>query len=111
MTAGKRSGNFYGLGTYLGLAGAVLESKPTLYLGRISYGIYVYHLLVPAVFRPVLSVLGVTLAPKGIAEFMVFTSLTIATASLSWTFLERPINQLKQRFAPASAPAALPTPK
>ena len=82
-----------------GLGRRVLEAKPILYLGKISYGVYVYHLLVPGVFGPVLDALGVRLPPKGIVEFLVFSALAIGVASLSWFCIERPINRLKRHFS------------
>jgi peptidoglycan/LPS O-acetylase OafA/YrhL len=85
-----------------GVVRHVLEAKPILYLGRISYGIYVYHLLIPEVFGPVLKALGADLAPKGPAEFLIYSSLTVAVASASWFAIERPINRLKHRLATAA---------
>jgi peptidoglycan/LPS O-acetylase OafA/YrhL len=82
-----------------GVGKLILEARPILYLGRISYGIYVYHLLVPDVFGPALDALGVQLAPKGIVAFLVFSSLTVVLASASWFLIENPINRLKRRFS------------
>jgi peptidoglycan/LPS O-acetylase OafA/YrhL len=38
---------------FRGVAGAVLQTRPLLYLGKISYGIYVYHELTPISCLPV----------------------------------------------------------
>jgi peptidoglycan/LPS O-acetylase OafA/YrhL len=81
-----------------GVGRRVLEARPILYLGKISYGIYVYHLLVPGTFGPALQAVGLLFAPRGIIEFLVYSSITIGIASLSWTYFEHPINRLKRRF-------------
>jgi peptidoglycan/LPS O-acetylase OafA/YrhL len=82
-----------------GVGRSVLEAAPIRYLGRISYGLYVYHLLVPGVFGPLLGTLGLRLAPKGVVEFLLYSLITIGVASLSWAWIEHPINRLKRRFA------------
>lgn len=63
--------------------GRFLAWKPVVYLGMISYGLYVYHLPVYQLvsWQPIPAVL-----------------ITIAVASLSWHFYEKPINSLKRRF-------------
>jgi peptidoglycan/LPS O-acetylase OafA/YrhL len=66
-----------------------------VYLGRISYGLYVFHLMfimmfdVAAVHEP-----GV----RG-ARTVLALLATIATAAVSYHFLERPFLRLKQAFA------------
>jgi peptidoglycan/LPS O-acetylase OafA/YrhL len=69
-------------------AGAVLRWTPLVYLGRISYGMYLWHMLVigavPADDWPLMIVL-------------VFPG-TIALAALSFHFVEKPFLRLKSRF-------------
>ncbi len=63
--------------------GRFLSWRPLLYLGMISYGLYVYHLPIYELAwkQPILS-----------------TLLTIGVASISWYFYEKPINSLKRHF-------------
>jgi len=77
----------------------ILGNRPIVYLGRISYGIYVYHLFMPDLLRPVFALLGADVAPRGLLEFAVSTAATVVVASLSWHFVERPLMRLKHRFA------------
>lgn len=83
-----------------GAVGALLESKPIRYLGKISYGLYVIHLMIPRLWmifdRHVFGRAHVL--PDAEARFVVYLAVTIALASLSWHFYERPINRLKRRF-------------
>lgn len=90
-----------GLG-FKGLAGKVLELKPLNYLGKITYGIYVYHNFAPLILVPVLSRFGYELRIPGFTNFILSGLLTILVASLSWHWLEQPINNLKRHFQYAS---------
>jgi peptidoglycan/LPS O-acetylase OafA/YrhL len=73
-----------------------------VYLGRISYGLYVFHLFALALMAQllVIPVLGVQLsfALRTILAFV----LTVALAAISYRVLELPFLRLKERFRPAS---------
>ena len=79
-----------------GFRGAIrrlfFEFPPSVYLGRISYGVYIYHFFVPDFVRR----LG--LEDGSIPFLALCFAVTIAVASLSWFLLEKPINSLKNRF-------------
>ena len=86
-----------------GQVGRVLESAPLRYLGTISYGIYVYHLLLPVIVPKIARRLGYPdlLAPLGDQTFpflLTYGLLTVVIAAASWHWLEAPINRLKDRF-------------
>jgi peptidoglycan/LPS O-acetylase OafA/YrhL len=74
-----------------------LEWKVLRYLGRISYGLYVYHF--PVVwFALRIRDLGVDeSAVKPLGALMTFTG-TLILASLSYFLMEKPILSLKDRF-------------
>lgn len=90
-----------GLG-FKGLAGKVLEWRPLIYLGKITYGIYIYHYFPPLILVPLLSRFGYEMPVPGFTSFVLSGLLTIAVASLSWHWLEQPINNLKRYFQYAS---------
>ncbi len=82
---------FYGVQSFTG-------KSPLVYLGRISYGLYVYHLLALQVCEVALRrshLHGVTYALVQMAMAML---LTIGLAALSYRFLETPFLRLKSRF-------------
>ncbi len=85
-----------------------LEWRPLRYLGKISYGLYVYHF--PIVwFAGRLADLGIT--PPILQSLSALVALfgTILIASLSFHFLERPITNLKDRWFPLK-PSSPPEP-
>lgn len=86
-----------------GLAGSVLNNRSLQYIGRISYGIYVFHMLVPGYAVPLLlrmtQRLGVTLTLGYWSHRLVSLVVLLALASLSWYILEKPINELKRYFS------------
>jgi peptidoglycan/LPS O-acetylase OafA/YrhL len=86
-----------------GVAGRVLELAPLRYLGTISYGIYVYHRMLPDLLPRAARHLGYAdlLAPLGdqtIPYVIFYTAASVAVAALSWHWFEGPINRLKARL-------------
>jgi peptidoglycan/LPS O-acetylase OafA/YrhL len=91
---------------FKGWAGGFLQLSPMVYLGKISYGLYVFHNL--AVYGLVfavreLHVPAVLLTVPWIHRLCLLV-LTISAAAVSWHFYEKPLNDLK-RFFPYNAPA------
>jgi peptidoglycan/LPS O-acetylase OafA/YrhL len=80
------------------IGGKILGCSTLVYLGKISYGIYVYHYFSPYIVRSVSNMLNVELHRNGLAEFILFTALTVMMASFSWYIFEAPINRLKRHF-------------
>lgn len=80
-----------------GWLGAVFKAKVFDYIGRISYGIYLYHLVFPWVLQ---RTLGIQLG-HSVPSFFITAALAIAVSSISWHVLEKPVNRLK-RLRPSS---------
>jgi peptidoglycan/LPS O-acetylase OafA/YrhL len=74
-----------------GVAGLVLSNPAVRYIGRISYGMYIYHMLA------IIAAERVGLE-SGAVMFAVATVATIAVAATSWAVIEKPINSFKDRF-------------
>ena len=84
-----------------GLGKAIFEFRPVVYLGTISYGVYVYHDFVPVVVPMLGHLIGFD--PQfpmegGILRFLYVTSVTLTVAAASWHGFEKPLNDLKDRF-------------
>lgn len=99
------AGAFAGWRNPLGFA---LQSAPVQFLSRISYGVYVYHLLV----WWLLAETWPFLYPRGPVTFAVVSTATLVMAWASWVLLERPVGALKRYFPTAgpreTIPAAVP---
>ncbi|MFK0331263.1 acyltransferase family protein [Rhizobium sp. NPDC090275] len=89
-----------------------LKLKPLRYLGKISYGIFVYHMFLPAILARIPFLQFAT--ERSWLAFAVLVTLSIAIAHLSWKYLEEPIARYKDHFklvpvvrAGAQKPAAV----
>jgi len=81
-----------------GLGRVVLEARPVRYLGQISYGIYVLHVLMADLLRHAHETWG-TYYPSNLPfRLALLFALSIAAASASWYGFEKPIGELKRRF-------------
>jgi peptidoglycan/LPS O-acetylase OafA/YrhL len=93
-----------------GVVGRLLRHPVLLYLGKISYGLYLFHeflrhsyenlhrLCLAADIR--VPVIGMLLVPHGGngAMFPFYFVIVVGLASGSWFVIEKPINQLRQRL-------------
>jgi len=101
-----------------GPIGRVLSARPIVYLGTISYGIYIFHLLVPTAYNTAARHWkALPDAHHGFVYFCLISVITIVVAVPSWELLERPISELKrffpydrQTFAPPSRDDAVAVP-
>jgi peptidoglycan/LPS O-acetylase OafA/YrhL len=81
-----------------GAAGAVLDLRVLRYLGRISYGLYLYHLPVFWALVMAMDRLGLPVPNNGPLKFVLGSALAVAVSALSWHAFEQPISRLKQRW-------------
>ncbi len=79
------------------LRSSLLASRPMRYLGKISYGIYIYHLLsIDIAARVFWRLSGVS---GDLARFLFRLAVTLLLSSVSYAVLEKPFLRLKARFA------------
>ena len=83
--------------------------RPIAYLGRISFGLYVFHrlsmyladFLIPQIYdRDAVTANGWVMADTGLwaQGFIIVFLITVGFAALSYQFLEKPFLKLKTRF-------------
>jgi len=82
------------------LVKSILTNKVMLYLGKISYGIYVWHLFIPVFKSKLFTSLNIqsNWLNFGVSAVLFDTLLTVVVATISWELFERPINKLKNKF-------------
>ncbi|RYD78980.1 MAG: acyltransferase [Sphingobacteriales bacterium] len=107
---------------YKGTLGRFLQHRYVLYLGKISYGIYLYHLLIPVLFWKLFNVAYshfyythpsffiankkelkafIDIISSSASCFIVYFCLTVAVAMVSWNLVEKQFNKLKYLLLPA----------
>jgi peptidoglycan/LPS O-acetylase OafA/YrhL len=97
---------------FTGLTGWVLSNSTAVYIGTISYGLYITHGLALAYWEwffwscpipgyRILQRLGIHAEITGYYWFTiaVATLITITLSVTSWHLLEKPLNSLKNRFS------------
>jgi len=77
---------------------SIKPSTPLVYLGRISYGLYVYHVLGGFITGHFLFRAGVTHFRWLLLERSLALAVTVLLASVSYALLEKPFLNLKKRF-------------
>lgn len=78
-----------------GTLSRLLAARPLVYLGSVSYGVYLYHLLM--LYYIVQSKHGPQL-PLGLVTFIATWTASVLLACLSWHLIEKPANAFKARF-------------
>jgi peptidoglycan/LPS O-acetylase OafA/YrhL len=86
---------------FRGILGSVLEFRPVVYVGTISYDVYLLHSFVPEIQAGLSNLFGPGcggVPDPGLAKFLVMSTGAVALAAASWHFFEKPINDLKRYF-------------
>lgn len=75
---------------------ALLSFKPLAYIGKISYGIYLYHWVIQEFFTLGLQKLNLQIPVLLLVGIKI--GLSILIAAISWKLLEKPILKMKHKF-------------
>lgn len=83
-----------------GWPGKVLEWPLLLYIGKISYGLYIYHNFIPLGVKKYQAAFGVNVIPGNHIVFsnLLNASLLFLICTASWYQYEKRINRLKRHF-------------
>ena len=86
---------------FAGMPGRVLNLKPVRYLGKISYGLYVYHFFAAYALTGLLrrAGLGDTVEQQFPYNIVAYASATVAVAIVSWHVYEVSFHRLKRWFS------------
>jgi peptidoglycan/LPS O-acetylase OafA/YrhL len=84
------------------LAAPLLTVSPLVFVGRISYGMYLFHMLAVNAVRPLVG------ERYGIGVFLPAAALTIAVAYVSFRWFETPILRYRDRPRRSDAKVAAP---
>ena len=96
---------------FTGITGSILRLPLLIYIGKISYGIYVYHYIVAYTFeRYLLPVLGVPIPESNFHRFAVYASGTILISMASWHLIEFPLSRLKKYLRYEESETGYPAP-
>jgi peptidoglycan/LPS O-acetylase OafA/YrhL len=82
---------------FSGYAARFLSMPGLVFAGRISYGLYVYHILVAMLLPRWLPASARFLITTPSLRLMLFGIGTLLVAAISWRFLEQPINRLRSK--------------
>ena len=86
---------------FTGLSRLFLENNFVCYCGKISYGLYLYHLFVPDIalqLFPKIEYYNEINALNKYILFFIYFAITFLIAHLSWLIIESPLNRLKAKF-------------
>lgn len=90
---------------FRGPLGWVLDMSLLQYLGKISYGLYVYHYFVPRIALTIAERTGVVVPGSEWVQFLLYSTVSILIAMVSWHLMEQPILALKKKFSYEKLPA------
>jgi len=95
-----------------GIAKRILENRILVYPGKISYGLYLYHVIVPKLYIwlvmlsagkkwrvPFTETLVFPFYKNIYLQSFIYILVTIIISSVSWFLIEKPINNLKNKIA------------
>lgn len=86
-----------------GWLGGFFAARPLRFLGQISYGIFIYHLILFYFMEPHLAVFGIGPKESPVAWSILMFALTFVVSVGSWFWLEKPVVRAAKRFIESRA--------
>ncbi len=81
-----------------GWGGRILAWRPMVYLGKISYGLYVFHYFAGPVIHGASRRFAPVVYDNIMLRILTMFVFTLAISAISWKFMEKPLNDQKSRF-------------
>ena len=78
-----------------GLLFGILANKPIRYLGKISFGLYVFHVIANRIAYSIYYILN---RPMDVWGFFLSLSITILLAILSYELIEKHFLKMKSKY-------------
>ncbi|NUM55057.1 MAG: acyltransferase [Candidatus Hydrogenedentes bacterium] len=69
------------------------------YLGKISYGLYIWHIIAGRTSQYLLAQVTLTPSVRLVAHMVLSAAVVLALAAISYAVLEKPFLRIKERFA------------
>ena len=79
------------------LAARALAFRPLIFVGKVSYGIFVFHTLIAVSVSPWLTAVGLNEASHSFFRAAILAAISIAVAAASWHLMEQPLNHWVRR--------------
>ncbi|MEO6969322.1 MAG: acyltransferase [Chthoniobacterales bacterium] len=80
-----------------GLVARFLMLPVLVFAGRISYGLYIYHILVAMLYQRWLPMPMQWLLANPSLRLVIFGTSTLLVAAVSWRILEQPVNRFRRK--------------
>ena len=76
----------------------VFHNKLTIHLGKVSYGVYLYHNIIVAHYADIAGFFGVSVGESIWVKIVLSLLFVMIVVELSFKLIEQPLLQLKNRF-------------
>ncbi|KAF3982216.1 MAG: acyltransferase [Methylococcales symbiont of Hymedesmia sp. n. MRB-2018] len=76
----------------------IFHNSITIHLGKISYGLYLYHNIIVAYYEEIAHFLFIPTNDSIVTKIFLSLLFTITIAQISFMLIEKPLLKLKQRF-------------
>lgn len=83
--------------SYKGVIAKILENRVIVHIGKISYGLYLYHFFMPDLYN-YLNSLGLFTGNTVTFRAAFYFIACLLIAEISWFLIERPVLKLKSKF-------------
>lgn len=87
-----------------GWLGRFFENPVLVYIGKVSYGLYVFHVLVHVFVGPLLNQMGLTMEAYAFPRSLILIAISVGVAAISYHYVEAPLATWVRRRYDAAPP-------